>query len=265
MNAGSKVKDMEVDGYTVFNELLSEQYIKGLKNELIEVNLSPVDYSENQKVCHNFHWKPYANLHQLIAHPTILSFLTSLFGDELICTSTLYSQSSPGHPGIVLHTDAQPYGSKIFGMQASAPVLVRVLYYLDELTLEKSPLRVIPHSHLSMHADANPYSRYQCHPDERIVTCKAGTAVVINQKVFHGNGPNVSNNTRSMIAVGYRPAWAGPMDVVEDWPSEKVNTLPEEIRPMFRGLNTRKINYDIPNKPKGLNTSAPGLNINRWK
>ena len=29
--------------------------------------------------------------------------------------------SKPGHPGIAIHTDAQPYGSAIFGMQASAP------------------------------------------------------------------------------------------------------------------------------------------------
>jgi len=67
---------------------------------------------------------------------------------------------------------------------------------------------------------------HKSHPDEEIITCKSGTAVVINQKVFHGNGHNTSNEVRSMIAVAYRPAWAGPIDTVEDWPLEKVNTLP---------------------------------------
>jgi len=252
MNFGPKVEEIEVVGYTIFDELLSNKEILLLKNELQEVKLTAVDYSENQLVCHNIHWNPYPHLHKLILQPTIINFLECLFGDELICTSTSYAQSRPGHPGILLHTDAQPYGSRIFGMQASAPVLVRLLYYLDDLTPEKSPLRIIPHSHLSLHADANPYTRYQSHPDEKIIACKAGTAIAINQKVFHGNGPNISNESRSMLAVAYRPAWAGPIAQVEDWPLEKVNSLPEEIRPMFRGLNTRKIHYDISNRPKGL-------------
>ena len=61
-------------------------------------------------------------------------FLTELFGDDLICTSYGYSVSDPGHPGIAIHTDSQPYGSTMFGGQASSPCLVRVLYYLDDLT-----------------------------------------------------------------------------------------------------------------------------------
>ena len=259
------MEEIEVAGFTIFQQLLSSPELAMLKHELKEVDLTAVDYSENQLVSHNFHWGPYTNLHKLIVCPTIINFLVRLFGDALICTSTLYSQSRPGHPGIVLHTDAQPYGSKIFGMQASAPVLVRVLYYLDDLTLDRSPFRVVPYSHLSMHADANPYTRYQSHPDEKVITCKAGTAIVINQKVFHGNGPNVSDDSRSMIAVGYRPAWAGPIDVVEDWPLQKVNMLPEALRPMFRNPNARKIDYQVPNKPKYLKTTASGLNIDRWK
>ena len=265
MKFGLKVEDLEKRGYTIFNEILSKEEVACLKNELQAIDLKAVDYSENQLVAHNVHWGSLPDLHKLIGQPIIISFLNRLFGDTLICTSTLYSESRPGHPGILLHTDAQPYGSKIFGMQASSPVLVRVLYYLDDLTPLKSPFRVIPFSHLSLHADANPYTRYKSHPDEVTIACKAGTAVVINQKVFHGNGPNTSKKSRSMLAVAYRPAWAGPIREVEDWPPDMVNLLPEEIRPLFASLNTRKINYDLENRPKALRSTAPGLNINRWK
>ena len=152
----------------------------------------------------------------------MIEFLTTLFGDELICTSCVFALSRPGHPGIAIHTDSQPYGSKIFGMQASAPRLVRVLYYLDDLTPERAPLKVIPHSHLSLHADANPYKRYLSHPEEVMVTCRAGSAAIINQAIFHANYPNRSTEDRRLLAIAYRPAWAGPIAEVPEWDPEKV-------------------------------------------
>ena len=44
-----------------------------------------------------------------------------------------------------------------------------------------------------------------------MVTCRAGSAVIINQKVFHANYPNYSDSDRRMLAIAYRPAWAGPI------------------------------------------------------
>ena len=36
-----------------------------------------------------------------------------------------------------------PMGREIFGYEGSVPVMVRVLYYLDDLTPEVSPFRVV--------------------------------------------------------------------------------------------------------------------------
>ena len=43
-----------------------------------------------------------------------------------------------------------------------------------------------------------------------MVPAKAGSAVLINHKVFHGNYPNVGDYPREMLAIAYRPGWAGP-------------------------------------------------------
>ena len=52
-------------------------------------------------------------------------------------------------------------GSTIFGGTIfSSPAMVRVLYYLDDITMDVSPFRCIPRSHLSLHAEANPHTRY---------------------------------------------------------------------------------------------------------
>ena len=265
MKFANAIKEIEQQGYTVFPDALSEEEILVLRDGLERVaDLTPVDYSENQKVHPNIHWECDSKTLSVLAWKPMIQFLDELFGDEIICTSTNYARSDPEHPGMAIHTDSQPYGSKIFGAQASAPVLVRVLYYLDDLTAEKAPLRVIPYSHMSLHADGNPYNRYESHPDEKVITCKAGTAVVINQKIFHGNGPNTSAETRRLFAVAYRPAWAGPIEEIADWPVEQVNGLPENVRHLFKSLNTRKVNYDIENRPANMPIEGKGISPDRW-
>ena len=176
-----------------------------------------------------------------------------------------YARSEPGHPGISLHTDGQPYGSKIFGFEGSCPVLVRVLYYLDDLTAEVSPFRVVPRSHLSLHADANPYKRYTGHPEEVMVPAKAGSAVLIHHRVFHGNFPNVGDYAREMLAIAYRPAWAGPVADISPWKKQELDTLPNDIRPLFQDRNTRHWDYASGNKPHNMPAEAPGIDPSRWE
>ena len=167
--------------------------------------------------------------------------------------------------GISLHTDGQPFGSSIFGYEGSSPRLLRVLYYLDDLIPEVSPFRVVPRSHLSLHAEGNPYKRYTDHPEEVMVPAQAGSAVLIHHRVFHGNFPNVGDYAREMLAIAYRPSWAGPVDKVQAWDEKYVKSLPDDIRPLFADRNTRHWDYAGSNKPHGMATEAAGINPSRWE
>ena len=246
-------------------DLISPDLISKIRAELDRLPTNASDYSENQRTYSNVQFTDSPHCIDLIALPTTIDFLTSLFADEIICTSVTFALSRPGHPGIALHTDSQPYGSKIFGMQSSAPRLVRVLYYLSDLTPEKAPLKVIPHSHLSFHSDNNPYKRYLSHPEEVMVMCKAGSAAIINQAVWHANYPNRSSDDRYLLAIAYRPAWASPIAEVPEWPAEKLAKLPDHVRPLFKSLNTRNFDYNVPNRADNMATTAPGLNPSRWR
>ncbi|MFN0056777.1 MAG: phytanoyl-CoA dioxygenase family protein [Planctomycetales bacterium] len=259
-----RVRSIELEGYVVIPDLLSAAQLEAIRGELSRLPTTAVDYSAHQRGCSNVQWTDSPTAVRVVALPAMIEFLTTLFGDELICTSCAYAVSQPGHPGIAIHTDAQPYGSKIFGLAASSPCLVRVLYYLDELTPERCPFKVIPRSHLSLHAEGNPYKRYLSHDDEVMVTCRAGSAVIINQKVFHANYPNYSGSDRRMLAIAYRPAWAGPIGDVPDHDPERIESLPPEVRPYFRSLNTRRIEYDLPNRPDNMARHAPGISPDRW-
>ena len=259
-----RIRSIELDGYVVIPDLLSATQLDAIRAELSRLPTTAVDYSEHQRGYSNVQWTDSPMAIRVIALPAMIEFLNALFGDELICTSCAYAVSQPGHPGIAIHTDAQPYGSKIFGLAASSPCLVRVLYYLDDLTPERSPFKVIPRSHLSLHSDGNPYRRYLTHDDEVLVTCRAGSAVIINQKVFHANSPNYSDTDRRMLAIAYRPAWAGPIGEVPDHDPQRVENLPSEVRPFFRSLNTRDVDYDLPNRPDNMSRQAPGISPERW-
>lgn len=260
-----QIRSIELEGYVVLPGLLSPEVLEAIRDELDKLPMRHVDYSPHQQGCSDVQWTNSPTAISVIAHAPMMEFFKDLFGDEVICTSCGYSCAEPGHPGIAIHTDAQPYGSKIFGLQSSSPVLARALYYLDDQTPDCSPFKVIPRSHLSMHIHGNPYNRYLSHPEEVMVCCKAGSAVVINQDVFHGNFPNHSDRKRRMLAIAYRPSWAGPIDdLAEDRDPEKVATLPALVQPFFRSLNTRNIDFDVPNRPEGMARDASGISPSRW-
>lgn len=265
LSHAERVKWLELEGFVMMPDLLTPEQLRAIKAELARLPLAATDYSDKQLGTQNVQWTDSPHVVETIAHPKVTAFLERLFGDELVFTSCVYALSKPGHPGIAIHTDAQPYGSSIFGKQASSPRLVRVLYYLDDLTLEKAPLLVIPRSHLSMHADGNPYKRYIGHPDAKAVTCKAGSAAIINQTVFHANFPNVSTEDRGLLAIAYRPAWAGPIEDIEDWDPDRVARLPEHVKPLFKSRNTRRIDYNVQNRPSGMKRDAPGISPGRWE
>ena len=67
-----------------------------------------------------------------------------------------------------------------------------------------------------------------------------------------------------MFAIAYRPDWAGPIGDVEDYDPDQVATLPEHIQPFFRSLNTRNIEFDLPNRPDGMARDAAGVGPSRW-
>ena len=187
-------------------DMLSAEHVAQLKAETARFETFPMDYSIHQRD-RRLHpgpnpypgsdWKLYrfgdqgGAITELIAYPPTVQFLERVFGDDVVFMTYEYARSEPGHPGISLHTDGQPYGSSTFGYECSCPVMIKVLYYLDDLTPDISPFSVFPRSHLSLHADGNPYTRYETHPDLVMVTATAGSALLLHPRVFHGTYPNV--------------------------------------------------------------------------
>lgn len=264
LSLGEQIRNLELEGYLVLPDVLAPDHLAALQRETADLTTTPVSYSVHQRTRSNMQWHG-GIIAQLIDHAPVVNFLKTLFSDDIIFMTYTYAISEPGHPGISLHTDGQPYGSKIFGYEGSCPLLIRVLYYLDDLTPEVSPFRVVPRSHLSLHADGNPYKRYASHPEEVMVTSKAGSALLLNHRVFHGNFPNTGSYARRMLAIAYRPAWAGPtVSQIAQWEEANVAQLPDNLRPYFQDRNHRGWDFDGADKPANMASVAPGINPSRW-
>lgn len=264
MSRAEQIRRFEVEGYVVFPSILQPAVIDRIKRELAEADMSHTSYSVNQtRSVTQPQWLSRA-VAELIGYPPMIEFLTDLMGPDIVFTRGFFQRTQPGSPGISMHTDGQPHGSDLFGYEGSCPRLLRVLYYLDELTPTRAPFRLIPRSHLSFHAQASPYMRYISHPEEITLIVPPGSAVVIPSLLMHGSHPNKDPRPRELVQLGYRPAWAGPIQPVEEWDSALVAAAPEIARPFLQSLNKTGKAWEQPHKPEGMQSEAPGINPSRW-
>jgi len=264
LTVGQRIRHLEVEGYVVLPGILSASWITRLRAEIQHrIQTRDSEPTPLKKVANDIQFAGGA-LSDLIAHPPTIAFLRRLFGDDIIMMTYDYARSEPGAPAINLHSDSQPWGSKIFGAEQSCPRLVRCLYYLQDLTPDRAPFRVVPRSHLSFHNHANPYLRYKEHPEQHMICCRAGDAVLINQNVFHGNFPNRTDTAREMLGIAYRPAWAGPCEKVDEWDPKQVAQLPAPVRALMGSRNTRVWMHDAPSVRPDMPGAASGIDPSRW-
>jgi ectoine hydroxylase-related dioxygenase (phytanoyl-CoA dioxygenase family) len=259
------IKSIELEGYAILPGILDAELIDGLRISMDRLPLRCSSYTDKQWYLHDVQWISDPAIARAITNSRVLDFLTDLFADGIVCVGASFSRSDPGYADMPLHTDSHPYGSSILGGWASSPVLVRILCYLDDLTAERAPLRVVPSSHLSLHRDAQPYQRYTRHSEEIHLTCQAGDAIAINQRVFHGAGANRSSSPRRMFAASYRPAWAGPTQAVAEPDESLRNGLPAELRKLLAEPNLRMVRTDIVNWTPDLRAGGRGLGPGRWE
>lgn len=264
MSRPEQIRHFEVEGYVVFPSILSPDIVAKLKAELADVEMSHTNYSTQQtRAVEQPQWTSPAAA-ELIAFPPMIDFLTDLMGPDIIFTRGFFQRTLPHCPGISMHTDGQTHGSDLFGYEGTCPRLARVLYYLDDLSLERAPFRLIPRSHISFHAESSPYRRYKCHPEEITLVVPAGSAVVIPSLLLHGSHPNLDTQPRELLQLGYRPAWAGPIQPIDEWDPELVANAPEVAKPFLQSLNTNGVEFVQPHKPDHMPTDAPGINPSRW-
>ncbi|MAE63376.1 MAG: hypothetical protein CMJ18_03815 [Phycisphaeraceae bacterium] len=264
MSRAEQIRRFEVEGYVVLPGILDADVCARISREMADAETWHPDYSPLQMRSKTQpQWVSRA-VAELIGFPPMVDLLNDLLGPDIVFTRGFFQRTMPETPGISMHTDGQPHGSDLFGFEGSCPRLLRVLYYLDELTPDRAPFRLLPRSHLSFHGDASPYARYQYHPEEITLLVPAGSAVVVPSMLLHGSHPNRNGQPRELVQLGYRPAWAGPIQPVDEWDPKLVEAAPDIAKPFLQLLNTTGFEWVQPNKPSGMRTEGAGINPSRW-
>jgi len=264
LDVAEQVRHFEVEGYLVLPGVLDAGMVETLKAELESLPMRPSFYSDDPMFADEFpHWHGPA-LQGLIAHEPTVRFVEALMGPDLVFMHSHFIQSWPGTPSLELHSDYNPYGSVYSKWKETCPVRVRVLYYLDDTRTDRSALRIVPRSHISFHADANPYRRYRSHAEEIVVPLRAGDAFVFAPRLFHGTTANTTDERRGMLEYDYRPLWSRPVQPVADWPTERVAAAAPEVQRFLGPVNSFDEPWEFTPKIPTVEASAPGLAPSRW-
>ena len=139
-----QIRHLEVEGYVVLPDALTPETLEQLRTETAQLPTEHSSYHNRQgnATCQP-QWHGHA-LGELIANPPVIDFLERVIGPDIIFFSGGYRYYEPGAIGVAMHTDGYPYGSNLGGYLWTAPVIVRVSYYLDDLTPENGPFRHPP-------------------------------------------------------------------------------------------------------------------------
>ena len=143
-----------------------------------------------------------------ISNPRLLDFAELLVGPHVQLESVTYRRSPPDpgaeSPVLGFHRD-------LFAFYPDEgvyhrPLLSNALTYLQDLTDETGPLRVVPRSRMRA-IGVTPEEMRQPHPKEVMVYPKAGDLLVFHNSLLHSGSANVSDDHRYLFFVTLQHSW----------------------------------------------------------
>tara|TARA_B100000767_G_scaffold275531_1_gene313058 strand:- start:23275 stop:24099 length:825 start_codon:yes stop_codon:yes gene_type:complete len=247
MNIDNHVNKIKSEGYSIIENLISpeecDQYVDLLekdnekfskyyanKNSLSSSSLSD---KSREKVVYNLHNK---NLKwfNLFENSTIIKILDILLKSGSYKNSEPYnllniSARSPQINGNKqqLHLDSNLPGG-------SYPLIIVVLWMLEDFSIENGATRIVPGSHkFNSYAEDN-----KTYNDEIIIQGKRGSALVFDGSLWHGGGTNKSTKTRWGLVLGYGRWFIKPsFDLLANTPPEIYDNLTDAQKALL-GFNS---------------------------
>jgi ectoine hydroxylase-related dioxygenase (phytanoyl-CoA dioxygenase family) len=134
----------------------------------------------------------------VIAVPQLLAYVRHVLGPEFKLSSLNVRSVEP-------HGGAQPLHCDMAAIADERGYWVcNLVWMLDDFTPANGTLRLVPGSHrwrqLPQQVLADPFAD---HPEQILVTGRAGTIVVVNAHVWHGGTPNRTDSPRTALHAFY--------------------------------------------------------------
>lgn len=204
------LEEFKVNGYTIFENVYDEETMAVWKDKHKQLQEDSLGNKIGNWWFGNTCELLPRQMLPAVANPLILDFAEMVMGPFV----QLDNLTLAGFPSISKeeatnktsgwHRDRWAYYPK--GEQYVHPLSINAISYLQDLTDEYGPLRVIPKSHRNP-MGLSPEEINVPHKQEVIVHMKAGDVVVTHNGLIHSGTPNTSGNVRYFFSVYYNRTW----------------------------------------------------------
>jgi len=182
---------------------------------------------------------------QVVGHPRLAPYLAHVLGKRFKLSSLNVRSVNP------YWTEMQPLHADMAAVADDTGYWVcNTVWMIDDITAENGPIRAVPGSHrlgkLPSAVLADPLAP---HPDEVLITGKAGTVVVMNAHLWHGGLGNRTPQPRTALHAFYC-RWDKPQQQYQKkLLREQVQaSLPAELRELL-ALDD-PLNDELSGKPR---------------
>ena len=197
------------DGFTLFPRMLDPAWIREMRDgfEELEGRIPNADGSRPSAITNLLEHKPEPVLRAL-SNERLLDFAEMLVGPHVQLESITFRRTPPepekDGPALGFHRDMFAFFPED-GVY-HRPLLFNALSYLQDLTDETGPLRIIPGSHMRA-LRMSPEEARRPHPEEVIVYPKAGDTAVFHCSMLHSGSPNRSSDYRYLFFLTFNHSW----------------------------------------------------------
>lgn len=253
-------------GYAIIPNVLTEQECLEYKKKLEDlygsyvdkyfssvVSSHGLDYKGNEKIVYNLHNKGI-EFARLLDHPAILPHVESVLqeGSYLNAEPIAYQNSAARTP--LRHAKAQQLhiDSRIPG--APFPLVLQVMWCLDDFTKENGATRIVPGSQYSLDFPENG----KVYPNEISICARKGSVIIFNAGMWHGSGERTCESDRWGMILTYGRWFMRPsFDFNKNMPAELYEQLNDKQKELlgykfnppkdeFTRISRRSNEFEIP-------------------
>lgn len=199
-------------GYTVFEKVFTPEQMECWKSkydDLVARQTLPGAEKPQYWLSSVVEYEPWLML-PAVNDPSILDFAERVMGPFVQLDNLTFmafpSMSKQEAEGRASGWHRDIWGWVPEGGQYFRPLACNAITYLQDLTEEFGPLRVIEGSHRSPITIAKEDTG-KPHPQEKIINVKAGDVVFTHCALLHSGTPNTSGQRRYFFSIYYNLSW----------------------------------------------------------
>lgn len=201
----TEMRRLDEDGFVVLDDFMGAVLLARLRAEVDRVFVA-----EGESAGIEFKLEPgcrrLANLvdkgqvfREVIVLPRLLEYVHHVLGPDIKLSSLHARSVNPhGERSQPLHADMSAVADE------RGPWVCNTLWMFDDFTTDNGALRVVPGSHrwrrLPSEALADPLAD---HPDQVLVTGRAGSVVIVNAHAWHAGTANRTSRPRTALHAFY--------------------------------------------------------------